>query len=92
MSRRVTLAARPNGEPREEDFRIEDAAVPEPGPGEVLVRALYVSVDPYQRGRMSEARSYAAPADGVPTENVPRRREEARRRFAHLLEAVTSND
>jgi NADPH:quinone reductase len=56
---RVTLASRPEGEPRVEDFRIEDAPVPEPGPGEVLVRVLYVSVDPYQRGRMSEARSYA---------------------------------
>jgi NADPH-dependent curcumin reductase CurA len=56
---RVTLASRPVGEPREEDFRIEEAPVPEPGPGELLVRVLYVSVDPYQRGRMREQRSYA---------------------------------
>jgi NADPH:quinone reductase len=41
------------------DFALEEGEVGEPGPGEVLVRALYVSVDPYQRGRMSEARSYA---------------------------------
>jgi len=45
--------------PQESDFALEDVQVPEPGAGEVLVRALYVSVDPYQRGRMSETRSYA---------------------------------
>ena len=61
MNRRVTLAARPEGEPRESDFSLDEAPVPEPGAGEVLVRSHYVSVDPYQRGRMSEARSYAAP-------------------------------
>jgi NADPH-dependent curcumin reductase CurA len=59
LSRRVVLATRPAGEPREEDFRLEEAPIPEPGPGEVLVRILYVSVDPYQRGRMSLSRSYA---------------------------------
>jgi NADPH-dependent curcumin reductase CurA len=58
-NRRVTLAARPEGFPRESDFALEKAEVAEPGPGEVLVRVLWVSVDPYQRGRMSEARSYA---------------------------------
>jgi NADPH-dependent curcumin reductase CurA len=59
VNRRVTLAARPDGEPRESDFALDEAEVPQPGPGEVLVRLLWVSVDPYQRGRMSEARSYA---------------------------------
>jgi NADPH-dependent curcumin reductase CurA len=59
VSRRVVLATRPAGEPRAEDFRLEEAPIPEPGPGEVLVRVLAVSVDPYQRGRMSLARSYA---------------------------------
>jgi NADPH-dependent curcumin reductase CurA len=59
VNRRVTLASRPVGEPREEDFAVAESAVPAPGPGEVLVRVLYVSVDPYQRGRMSELRSYA---------------------------------
>lgn len=61
MNRRVTLAARPEGEPRESDFSLDEVPVPEPGAGEVLVRSHYVSVDPYQRGRMSEARSYAKP-------------------------------
>jgi NADPH-dependent curcumin reductase CurA len=59
MSRRVTLAARPVGFPEDSDFAIDDVEVGEPGPGEVLVRTLWVSVDPYQRGRMSKARSYA---------------------------------
>jgi NADPH:quinone reductase len=59
MNRRITLAARPVGLPKESDFALEEVEVPVPGGGEVLVRILYVSVDPYQRGRMSEARSYA---------------------------------
>ena len=58
-NRQVTLAARPVGEPKESDFALGEAEVPEAGPGEVLVRTLFVSVDPYQRGRMSERRSYA---------------------------------
>jgi NADPH-dependent curcumin reductase CurA len=58
-NRRVTLAARPVGFPKDSDFAFDEVEVGEPGPGEVLVRALWVSVDPYQRGRMSEARSYA---------------------------------
>jgi NADPH:quinone reductase len=58
-SRGVTLAARPGGFPQESDFAFEEVDLGEPGPGEVLVKALYVSVDPYQRGRMSTARSYA---------------------------------
>ncbi len=63
MNRQVTLAARPTGFPQESDFALVESAAPEPGPGEVLVRAHYLSVDPYQRGRMSEARSYAKPVE-----------------------------
>lgn len=59
MNRRVTLAARPSGFPEESDFSLKEGDVPEPGPGEVLVRNRWVSVDPYQRGRMSTQRSYA---------------------------------
>ena len=59
--RRVVLARRPPGEPSETDFRIEEVAVPEPGPGQVLVRVIYLSLDPYMRGRMRDAASYAAP-------------------------------
>jgi NADPH-dependent curcumin reductase CurA len=58
-NRRVTLAARPEGFPKDSDFDVDEIQVGEPGPGEVLVRVLWVSVDPYQRGRMSQLRSYA---------------------------------
>jgi len=59
MNRAVTLASRPTGFPSEENFALVESPVPEPGPGEVLVHVLWTSVDPYQRGRMSTARSYA---------------------------------
>jgi len=59
--RRVVLVRRPPGEPAESDFRVEEIPVPEPGAKEVLVRVIYVSLDPYQRGRMRDAASYAAP-------------------------------
>ncbi|QQS11034.1 MAG: NADP-dependent oxidoreductase [Rhodospirillales bacterium] len=58
--RRVTLLRRPPGEPAESDFRVEEVQTPEPGPREVLVRVVYLSLDPYQRGRMRDAASYAA--------------------------------
>ncbi len=61
MNRKITLAARPVGFPTEADFALVEEAVPEPGPGEVLVRSHFLSLDPYMRGRMSEARSYAKP-------------------------------
>src|ERR1700745_3881446 len=59
--RRVVLVRRPPGEPAESDFRVEDVAMPEPKHGEVLVKVAYLSLDPYQRGRMRDAASYAAP-------------------------------
>jgi NADPH-dependent curcumin reductase CurA len=59
VNRCVKLAARPVGAPQESDFALDEVPVPGPRPGEVLVHNLYVSVDPYQRGRMSDARSYA---------------------------------
>ena len=58
---RVVLAARPVGEPTPSDFRIETAPLPEPADGELLLETLYLSLDPYMRGRMSEAESYADP-------------------------------
>ncbi|MFT8245941.1 NADP-dependent oxidoreductase [Roseomonas sp. BN140053] len=57
----VLLARRPAGEPVPEDFRLAEAPVPVPGPGEVLVRNRFLSLDPYMRGRMNEAKSYAPP-------------------------------
>jgi hypothetical protein len=58
-SRQIILAARPQGVPKESDFAIQEVTVPDPGPGEVLVRNIYMSVDPYMRGRMSDRKSYA---------------------------------
>lgn len=58
---RVLLAARPQGAPTPQDFRIERAPAPTPGPGAFLCRALWLSLDPYMRGRMDDVKSYAAP-------------------------------
>ncbi len=63
MNRQIRLAARPAGAPTAENFTIAEEAVPEPGPGKALVRALYLSVDPYMRGRMSAAKSYTPPVE-----------------------------
>ncbi len=60
-AREIQLAARPEGEPRDTDFRLAEVEVPDPGPGEVLVRNLWMSVDPYMRGRMNDVRSYVPP-------------------------------
>ncbi|MFN2462203.1 MAG: NADP-dependent oxidoreductase, partial [Candidatus Velthaea sp.] len=59
--REIQLAARPHGEPKDSDFRLAEVEVPEPGPGEVLVRNQWMSVDPYMRGRMNDAKSYVPP-------------------------------
>jgi NADPH-dependent curcumin reductase CurA len=59
----VILAARPSGFPTESDFALDEVDVPGPGTGEVLVHISHASIDPYQRGRMSEARSYAHPME-----------------------------
>jgi NADPH-dependent curcumin reductase CurA len=60
-ARRIVLASRPVGEPKPSDFRLEEFAVPQPGPGELLLRTKWLSLDPYMRGRMSDAPSYAKP-------------------------------
>ncbi|MFD2739121.1 NADP-dependent oxidoreductase [Sulfitobacter aestuarii] len=58
---RIVLAARPDGAPTLDDFRLETVPLAAPGKGEVLVRVRYLSLDPYMRGRMDDAKSYAAP-------------------------------
>ncbi|HEY0991996.1 MAG TPA: NADP-dependent oxidoreductase [Kofleriaceae bacterium] len=60
-NRRFVLASRPTAAPREDNFRLETAPIPELGAGQVLVRHHYLSLDPYMRGRMSDQKSYAAP-------------------------------
>ena len=61
QGKRIVLASRPVGEPKSSDFRFEDYTVPEPGQGQVLLRTIWLSLDPYMRGRMSDAASYATP-------------------------------
>ena len=59
--REVHLAARPQGWPTNDTFEIVEVEVPAPGPGQVLVRNLFMSVDPYMRGRMNDVKSYVPP-------------------------------
>lgn len=74
-ARTIQLVQRPVGVPKPSDFRIVDVPLPDPGPGEVLLKMEWLSLDPYMRGRMSDARSYAAPTplgDPPPSEAVAR--------------------
>ena len=61
MNQRIVLAARPSGLPKPADFRLEEAPIPRPENGEVLLRIQYLSLDPYMRGRMDDRKSYAQP-------------------------------
>jgi len=71
-NRRVVLAERPVGLPNENTLRMETAAVPTAGAGQMLLRTEYLSLDPYMRGRMNDAKSYAEPVaiGGVMTGQV----------------------
>lgn len=60
---RILLNSRPTGEPTLDNFAFETASMPTPGEGEVLLRTIYLSLDPYMRGRMNDAKSYAAPVE-----------------------------
>jgi NADPH-dependent curcumin reductase CurA len=60
-NRRIVLAKRPVGLPGEDVFRLEDTAIPEPKDGEIVAKTLYLSLDPYMRGRMNDAPSYVPP-------------------------------
>jgi NADPH:quinone reductase len=62
-NKQILLASRPAGMPTADNFKIIEAEMPQPGDGEVLLRTLYLSVDPYMRGRMSDRKSYVAPFD-----------------------------
>lgn len=61
QNKEIRFASRPTGMPTSENFNIVDADTPQPSEGEVLVRSLYISVDPYLRGRMREGKSYVPP-------------------------------
>ena len=58
---RIVLASRPVGEPTLDNFRLEKHPISQPGSGQMLLRTLWLSLDPYMRGRMSDAPSYAKP-------------------------------
>jgi hypothetical protein len=61
VNRQIQLASRPVGAPTAANFHLATATVPSAGPGQVLLRTVFLSLDPYMRGRMSDAASYAAP-------------------------------
>lgn len=63
MNRSIALAARPQGYPKASDFQLVESPIPEVDADEMLVQLVYLSVDPYMRGRMNDAKSYAAPIE-----------------------------
>lgn len=60
---RIVLASRPEAKPGPENFRLEEGPIPDPGEGQFLARTIWLSLDPYMRGRMSAAKSYAKPVE-----------------------------
>lgn len=68
-SQEIRLAARPQGMPKQSDFELATAQIPDPAEGEILVRNIWMSVDPYMRGRMVDQKSYVPPFQiGAPLE------------------------
>ncbi len=61
QNRQIKLASRPNGAPTPDDFEMATCAIPKPDDNQMLLRTIYMSLDPYMRGRMSEAKSYSDP-------------------------------
>src|SRR5271170_5874925 len=57
--RSVVLKHRPRGEPEASDFEVQEDEIPAPGPGEVVTRTIWLSIDPYMRGRLREEQTYA---------------------------------
>ncbi|WP_018624363.1 NADP-dependent oxidoreductase [Kangiella aquimarina] len=62
-NRQILLASRPKGAPTDDDFRLVESAKPEPKEDEILLKTIYLSLDPYMRGRMNDAKSYADPVE-----------------------------
>ncbi|HEY9030896.1 MAG TPA: NADP-dependent oxidoreductase [Kangiella sp.] len=60
-NRQILLASRPKGAPTDDDFRLVESAKPEPKEGEILLKTIFLSLDPYMRGRINDAKSYADP-------------------------------
>ncbi len=62
-NRQILLASRPRGEPGPDNFKLVETAVPEAGPGQMLLHTVYLSLDPYMRGRMDAGASYVQPVE-----------------------------
>src|ERR1700719_4667941 len=63
IRRSVVLKHRPTAAPRREDFEIREDAIPTPAAGEVVTRTIWLSIDPYMRGRLREQQTYAQPVN-----------------------------
>ena len=59
----ILLSSRPSGEPSQDNFQLAETEIPKPGPGQMLLRTIYLSLDPYMRGRMNAGPSYAPPVE-----------------------------
>jgi NADPH-dependent curcumin reductase len=62
-NRQILLSSRPSGEPSQDNFQLAETEIPKPGPGQMLLRTIYLSLDPYMRGRMNAGPSYAPPVE-----------------------------
>jgi len=63
INRQIVLAKRPSGKPESANFRLEESSIPVPEDGQVLCKTIYLSLDPYMRGRMNAGKSYAPPVE-----------------------------
>ena len=63
INRQIVLASRPSGKPESANFRLDETAIPVPEDGQVLCKTIYLSLDPYMRGRMNAGKSYAPPVE-----------------------------
>jgi hypothetical protein len=63
INRQIVLASRPTGKPESANFRLDETAIPVPEDGQVLCKTIYLSLDPYMRGRMNAGKSYAPPVE-----------------------------
>ena len=62
-NRQILLTSRPSGEPSQDNFQLVETYIPKPGSGQMLLRTIYLSLDPYMRGRMNAGPSYSAPVE-----------------------------